>query len=157
MTGSTHEKPLPADNMSDRAPGRSFKSPNGSTWYEVLDRDLGIRLRVAYDTAVPGPAGVRDQVGRVEGGPAKLTCTNLYGSTFAICFSLSEPDWVQLEVYDVMGRRVAVLKEGFAESGPHSVTWEAGAASGTELSPGLYFVRLVTSSEARTAKVVVIE
>jgi C1A family cysteine protease len=75
---------------------------------------------------------------------------------FAVHFGLSQPDWVQLEVYDVMGRRVTVLREGFEESGPHSVTWDSGAATAS-LSPGLYFVRLVTSREVHTAKLVVIE
>jgi C1A family cysteine protease len=156
FTSATFEGPLPADRLDPHAAGMCYKSPNGNTWYEMLDDDLGIRIRVAWDEAAPGPAGLLDPAGGERGGQAKLTCTNLQSSRFAIRYVLSEPEWVQLEVYDVMGRRVAILREGFEEGGPHSIAWEPGAATAS-LSPGLYFVRLVTSREIHTAKLVLIE
>ncbi|MFH1313864.1 MAG: C1 family peptidase [Candidatus Eisenbacteria bacterium] len=76
---------------------------------------------------------------------------------FAIRFELARPDWIRLEVFDVTGRRVAILKEGYSDGGPHSATWEPGAGADTRLSPGLYFARLVTSNEVHTAKLVLIE
>jgi hypothetical protein len=76
---------------------------------------------------------------------------------FVIRFELGGPDWVRLEVFDVMGRRVGVLREGYTDAGPHSVVWESGASAERALSPGLYFVRLVTSYGVYTAKLVLIE
>lgn len=73
---------------------------------------------------------------------------------FAIEFGLSASDWVQLEVYDIRGRRVATLLEGHAEAGRHSVTWDPGNSMGPGLSPGLYFLRLLTTSEARAVKLI---
>jgi C1A family cysteine protease len=76
---------------------------------------------------------------------------------FEIRFGLAHADWVQVEVYDVAGRRITVLTESFMEAGSHRVTWTPYAASGTRFSPGLYFVRMVTTSEAHTAKLMLLD
>ena len=44
---------------------------------------------------------------------------------------------VRLEVFDVLGRRVAVLFDGTQGGGRHTVVWEAG-----RLASGLYLVRM---------------
>jgi len=76
---------------------------------------------------------------------------------FAIEFGLSRSDWVQLEVYDIRGRRVAALFDGHVEAGPHSVMWDPGSSRSARLSPGLYFLRLLTTSETRAVKLVVMD
>lgn len=76
---------------------------------------------------------------------------------FMIEFGLAEADWVQLDVYDIRGRRVASLLEGQQAKGPHTVTWDAGRSSGPRVSPGLYFLRLLTSTETRTVKLILVE
>jgi hypothetical protein len=76
---------------------------------------------------------------------------------FAIEYGLSRADWVQLEVYDIRGRRVAALVDGHVESGPHSVMWDPGSSRSGRLSPGLYFLRLLTTSETRAVKLVVMD
>jgi poly-gamma-glutamate capsule biosynthesis protein CapA/YwtB (metallophosphatase superfamily) len=54
---------------------------------------------------------------------------------------------VRLTVYDVSGRRVAVLAEGVQTAGPHAAQWHAG-----DLPSGLYFCRLEAGGTARTEK-----
>jgi len=105
-----------------------------------------------------------DNLGMLGRGPGDQLTTYLSAPQpnpgeggFAIEFGLSQSDWVQLEVYDIRGRRVAALLEGHAEAGPHSVTWDPGNSSGPRLSPGLYFVRLLTTSEARAVKLIVMD
>ena len=44
---------------------------------------------------------------------------------------------VRLEVFDVLGRRVATLFDGTQSGGRHTVVWEAG-----HLASGLYLVRM---------------
>ena len=75
---------------------------------------------------------------------------------FAIKFELYRPDWVRLELYDVKGRRIELLYDGMAEAGPHTAFWDSEAGANPALSPGLYFVRLMTSSEVHTAKLVLV-
>lgn len=58
---------------------------------------------------------------------------------------------VRLEVFDLLGRRVAVLADGEYESGGHRAVWDGRAESGRRLPNGVYVVRLkagvVTASQ----------
>ncbi|MFZ1946463.1 MAG: FlgD immunoglobulin-like domain containing protein, partial [bacterium] len=73
---------------------------------------------------------------------------------FRIGFTLEKAGWVDLEVYDVTGRRVAVLVDERLDAGRHSVRWDATTDRGASAAPGLYFVRLVAPKGAHTTKLV---
>jgi hypothetical protein len=60
-------------------------------------------------------------------------------------YELPEATTVRLQVFDLLGRRVATLADGEKPAGRHEVSWQgAGLASGT------YFVRLQAGSTAQT-------
>jgi uncharacterized repeat protein (TIGR01451 family) len=60
-------------------------------------------------------------------------------------YELPEATAVRLQVFDLLGRRVATLADGEKPAGRHEVSWQsAGLASGT------YFVRLQAGSTAQT-------
>jgi hypothetical protein len=73
---------------------------------------------------------------------------NPFNPSTQIKFDLPEPGDVSLVVYDVLGRRVAELANGYYELGYHTVVWDAllrrtdsgGQASG--FASGVYFARL---------------
>jgi hypothetical protein len=68
---------------------------------------------------------------------------NPFNPTTQIQFSLPEQADVLLEVYDVLGRRVATLiNNDTYNAGWHSVTWDATNQSGRTISSGLYIYRL---------------
>jgi hypothetical protein len=54
-----------------------------------------------------------------------------------ICYSLSRASKVDLRVFDLMGREVAVLVDGFRDKGMHELEWTPDG-----LASGLYFCRL---------------
>jgi hypothetical protein len=66
-----------------------------------------------------------------------------------IAYSLPQEGRVDLGVFDVRGRRVATLVTGNRPAGSHEATWTP-----SEAQPGVYFVRLATPRDARSAKVV---
>jgi hypothetical protein len=55
---------------------------------------------------------------------------------------------VVLAVYDLLGRRVAVLADGFARAGYHEATWDAAG-----LPSGVYLFRLETAGQRLLRKV----
>jgi hypothetical protein len=57
-------------------------------------------------------------------------------------FSLTEAAPVELAVYDLAGRRVALLSEGTRAVGRHAVGWDA-----SEAAPGVYLYRLTVDGE----------
>ncbi len=73
--------------------------------------------------------------------PARPTLDQNYPNPFRqstdLTFELPEGDHIRLAVYDVQGRQVGVLFEGWQAPGHHTVRWDAGT-----LPSGIYFYRL---------------
>ncbi|MFH1733841.1 MAG: T9SS type A sorting domain-containing protein, partial [bacterium] len=65
---------------------------------------------------------------------------NPFNPVTAISYQLSSVSHVNLTVYDVSGRKVAELTDGFRDAGRHEVTFEASG-----LASGIYLYRLQTS------------
>ncbi|MFH1313835.1 MAG: hypothetical protein ABIJ00_11505 [Candidatus Eisenbacteria bacterium] len=68
-------------------------------------------------------------------------------------FSLSERQRVSLRVYDVEGRLVETLLDGFCEAGARDIGWDGGSPCGRPVAPGLYFCRLQTGVSLQTIKI----
>lgn len=64
---------------------------------------------------------------------------NPFGSTTQIAFTLDEAGPARLDVYDLLGRRVALLVDGVQPQGEHTATFDA-----TSLPSGTYVYRLRT-------------
>ncbi len=66
-------------------------------------------------------------------------------------YALPESREVTLQVYDVLGRRVATLEQGRKKAGRHTARLETG-----RLSSGVYFGRLEAGEQTRTQKITVV-
>ncbi|MDI6803891.1 MAG: T9SS type A sorting domain-containing protein, partial [Bacteroidota bacterium] len=66
---------------------------------------------------------------------------NPFNPTTQIGYALPEASYVTLKVYDVLGREVEQLVDGYKETGYYEVEWDA-----SQFSSGLYFYKLVVSS-----------
>lgn len=69
-------------------------------------------------------------------------------------FSLSQNGPIDLSIYDPMGRKIATLVSGWRPAGTHQATWNGLTNDGQAVSSGLYFVRLVSSTNRKTQRVV---
>jgi hypothetical protein len=74
-----------------------------------------------------------------------------------IRFALQRAGRVTLTVHDALGRRVAVLADGPAGAGGHSIAWQRETPEGHRAASGIYFLRLVTEEGSTTRKVVLVE
>lgn len=70
---------------------------------------------------------------------------NPFNATTTIVYLLPVSGEVRLAVYDLMGREVAVLREGIKGPGRHRVVWNAGL-----VSSGVYVSRLTVEKNGRT-------
>ncbi|TDI71430.1 MAG: T9SS type A sorting domain-containing protein [Bacteroidetes bacterium] len=89
-----------------------------------------------------------------ESVPSSLQRLQNYPNPFThkttISFNLDAPQRVILEVFDMLGRKVATPMDSWHEIGPHPVSFDAG-----DLPPGIYFYRLTGSDFQRFAQMVV--
>ncbi len=76
---------------------------------------------------------------------------NPFNPETVIRYSLPVQGNIRLEVFNTHGEKVAVLAEGFQESGVHSVVFSA-----EELASGVYFYTLVTGDKKITRKMILL-
>jgi subtilisin family serine protease len=77
---------------------------------------------------------------------------NPFNPTTAISYQLPASSYVSLKVYDVAGRMVANLMNGWQEAGNHQVTFD-----GSRLSSGLYFVKMQAGSFNAVRKMMLVK
>lgn len=66
-------------------------------------------------------------------------------------YSLSTGGWVRLEAFDMLGRRVAVLRDAFTPAGRYVTRIPT-----EQFAPGSYTIRLVTGSDAVATRLLVV-
>jgi hypothetical protein len=67
---------------------------------------------------------------------------NPFNPSTTMRYGLPEASTVELIVYDVLGREVAVLARGYTEAGYHTASWGS-----PNLASGVYFARLIASDQ----------
>ena len=77
---------------------------------------------------------------------------NPFNPTTVISYQLPTNDFMRLEIYDVLGRKIKTLVSERQSAGAHSVTFNAGG-----LSSGVYFYRLTAGSFVETKKLMLIK
>lgn len=79
------------------------------------------------------------------------------GRPITVAYGLPAQGAVALEVFDMLGRRVATLHQvDAARPGYHTVVWDGRGATGRRLASGTYLVRLTADSTVRTTRVVLL-
>jgi flagellar hook assembly protein FlgD len=61
------------------------------------------------------------------------------------------------EIFDVAGRSVSVLEDGYREAGTHSVSWNGTGTGGGTAASGIYFMRLTVGSRSFSRKIVLLK
>ncbi|HOP06293.1 MAG TPA: T9SS type A sorting domain-containing protein [candidate division Zixibacteria bacterium] len=77
---------------------------------------------------------------------------NPFNPVTTISFSLAEGGQAKLELFNVMGQRVATLVDGMLDAGPHEFEWD-----GSAVSSGVYFYRLTTETFIDTKKMLLLK
>jgi hypothetical protein len=72
-------------------------------------------------------------------------------------WSIEEPGNVRISVYDVAGRRIAVVLEGGHAAGPHVTSWNGVLDGGRGAAPGVYLAVLETAGHRVSKRFVRIE
>ena len=90
--------------------------------------------------------------------PLRLGChPNPFNPKTTIEFYMPERGAMELAVYDVSGRRVALLEHGTMGAGEHRAEWDGRCGDGSAAATGVYFMRLRTVNGSKTVKAVMLK
>jgi hypothetical protein len=82
---------------------------------------------------------------------------NPFNSGTNIDFGLPMAGYVELSVYDILGRKVTILLDSFLPAGDHSVTWDGHSDNGESMATGIYFYRLRAEGFDETKKMLLVK
>lgn len=82
---------------------------------------------------------------------------NPFNSTTSIELSLPGPSHVQLEIFNILGQRVATLANHYMAAGRYSVTWAGTDDRGKSVASGIYLYRIITADYSETKKMILLK
>jgi len=142
-------------------------SPAGAPWRYASGGELSYGLAIGpLRLRIAGGGGPEWLLSEVDGvvvtaspgtlaTPAPLALRagpNPFNPATTLRFSLPAADRVRLEIFDLAGRRVGVLRDGVLPAGEHAVAWQP-----RDLGSGVYLARVSTSTRTDTARLVLVE
>ena len=82
---------------------------------------------------------------------------NPFNPSTLIPYQLSAHSPVRLEVFNVLGQRVATLVDGQQGAGSYVARWDGTDAAGRAVGSGVYFYRLTVAGAHQTGKMVLVD
>jgi len=126
--------------------------------FKIVSADFsdahGNKIDVAYRlSAPPDEERIHNLIGedkRIEYDP--VAYPNPFNSAVTIAFGIERTQRVSAEIFDILGRRVAVIAEGEFQRGEQSLVWNGRDFSGDPVSTGVYFCRLHIGDEEKVVR-----
>jgi hypothetical protein len=92
-----------------------------------------------------------------ENTPSRsIEVMNIYPNPFnaktMLEYTLSEPSDVTIQIYDLTGRQIEMLHDGFELAGRHSIIWNT-----SDRSSGIYFCRISAGGYSETQRMVLLK
>jgi hypothetical protein len=78
---------------------------------------------------------------------------NPFAARTTLAFDLAEQGPVNVDVFDIRGRRVASLVDEMRPPGFHEVAWDGRDTAGRSVASGVYLVRLVADGQRRVTRI----
>ncbi len=116
---------------------RSYTSADGSTYDNGISAygDINIRARIQTGT----PTALEELLLTPDRFTLAQNYPNPFNPATVIEYNLPRKSMVKLEVFNTLGKRVAVLQNGVQPAGMHSINFKASG-----LASGVYYYRIET-------------
>jgi hypothetical protein len=108
-----------------------------------------VRIEALYSSRVT--SGLPDRFELYQNYP------NPFNPSTEIRFSLPSAGEVRLEVYNMLGQKVATLVDGYLEAGEHIAIWEGTDLAGRPVSTGVYLYRLQSGDLTASKKMLLLK
>ncbi len=145
----------------DRANNLVWVKLQGGTWEFWTDdpnEDTPTMDELLYETTQFRIIGTGNLLSNEEPGdlPTSFALYQNYPNPFnpstTITFDVPRSSNIQLQVFDVTGRLVGTLVDGFMEAGKHTQSWDA-----SNQASGMYFVRMTSEQGQFTQKMLLVK
>ena len=94
------------------------------------------------------------EIPQVKETELMLVYPNPMSNELSIEYNVQSAGMVTIGIYDITGRLVQTLTNGYKLPGGHIVQWNADNTNSTEMPDGTYFIRMQTENNTQTTKVI---
>jgi hypothetical protein len=124
------------------------------SWFKGAIKMVKISKRALLPSefSLPMVVGVSDKTTHPIEFALHQNYPNPFNPATTISFSLPKESHVQLEVFDILGQKIATLVNEKKIAGNYSALFDA-----SRISSGIYFYRLITSSQIISKKMIVMK
>jgi flagellar hook assembly protein FlgD len=121
--------------------------------YEYGDSDANSNW-TAGSTLKPLYSGIKDIQGKSGKLPTSFSLAQNYPNPFngatTIHYTLTSPANVTLEIFSILGKKVATLISSRMSAGEKTVTWDGRNDIGAHVSSGVYIYRIQVNSAGKS-------
>lgn len=153
ITNSSYTNPIVADNQGAAETATTYMSADGSndSWYDLganQSDDVAVRIRVS------GTVGVDDNYVANLRAPAIAirNYPNPFNSRTTIEYIIPSAGHVVLQIFDILGRHVETLINGYQISGSYRTEWDSRS-----LPSGYYFYKIQTGTMVETGQMLLLK
>jgi hypothetical protein len=86
---------------------------------------------------------------------------NLYPNPFNpatnLSYQLAKDDFVTIVIYDIKGKKIKTLVEGYQTSGEYQIHWEGTKDDQSKAASGIYFFRMISGNYNSTRKAILLK
>ena len=82
---------------------------------------------------------------------------NPFNPSTIVPYQLAASSQVRLEVFNLLGQRVATLVDGARPAGFHTAQWHATDAAGRAVAAGVYIYRMTVGAASQTGRMVLVD
>jgi len=120
-------------------------------WVRAVSPPDSVESDTRFNLTARRPESASAAFGEPVGFGLGETSPNPFNSRVALSYGLERAAEVRLTVYDAMGREAAILASGQRGAGNYRLTWDA-----SDLSSGIYIVKLASGGRVQSRKVVLV-
>ena len=128
--------------------------------YDVTADELVNGLAIKFTTNVPTVVSVDEDdenVSTPENYVLEQNYPNPFNPETHIAYSIPEPAYVKLCIYDINGTLVRTLYEGDQSAGRYQTVWDGENSTGMKVGSGVYFYRIQANSFIQTRKMILLK
>ena len=110
-----------------------------------------------YSITIP-QTGIREKDGRQpEGFSLGQNYPNPFNPSTVICYETPSSGPVRLEVFDILGRKIRTVLDGYESEGMGQAVWDGTDDNGNTVPAGVYLYTLAAGSNLQTRKMVLLD
>lgn len=132
--------------------GESFQAPFSTTFRNNFSGQLKITARVTDKRGMTGRSDTvvliskPNKVKNLSKNEISLKAyPNPFSSRVTFEYELEKDSNIRIEIYDITGKMVSIVQNGFQKAGTHQVNWDSHSANEKPVDPGVYLCRYVSN------------